>query len=276
MNWKHIFAITGKDLREVQQNKSALISMIAVPLVFVLLLPLGFIFIPQIFKLPTQAMAGNLDIKMILERIPEFMKVQLTGLNEMQTLIVLVLGYLFAPMFLIFPLMISTTIASESFAGERERKTLEALLYTPATDAELFLGKVLAAAIPAVLITWISFVGYTLVLNLAAFPLFGRIWFPLAGWYPLIAWVTPAVTIFGIAITVLISTRVQTFMGAYQSSASTVILVLGLMVGQIAGVLYFSVGVGILLGCAIWLVDGVLAYFAIRTFNRTRLLISAA
>ena len=34
------------------------------------------------------------------------------------------LGYLFAPMFLIMPLMLSSIIAAESFAGERERKTL--------------------------------------------------------------------------------------------------------------------------------------------------------
>jgi hypothetical protein len=37
--------------------------------------------------------------------------------------------------------------------------------------------------------------------------------------------------------------------------------------------LYLSVGVGMLVGLFVWLVDGILAYFAIRSFNRSRLLI---
>jgi ABC-2 type transport system permease protein len=48
------------------------------------------------------------------------------------------------------------------------------------------------------------------------------------------------------------------------------------VVGQISGVLYLSVGVGMLLGLFVWLVDGVLVYFAIRSFNRSRLLINMA
>ena len=52
--------------------------------------------------------------------------------------------------------------------------------------------------------------------------------------------------------------------------------VLGLVAGQISGVLYLSVGVGMLVGLFVWLVDGMLVYFAIRSFNRSRLLINMA
>jgi ABC-2 type transport system permease protein len=190
--------------------------------------------------------------------------------------VVLMLGYMFSPMFLILPLMFATVIASESFAGERERKTMEALLYTPASDAELFMGKVMAAALPSILITWISFAVYTVILNTFGYSLIGRVWFPLPTWWPLIFWITPALTAFSIAATVLISAKVQTFMGAYQTSASTVILVLALMVGQISGVLYLTVEIGMLVGLVIWLIAAVLTYFAIRIFNRTALLSSKA
>ena len=51
-------------------------------------------------------------------------------LSPEQLPIVLILGYLIAPLFLILPLVISCVIAAEAFVGEKERKTLEALLYT--------------------------------------------------------------------------------------------------------------------------------------------------
>jgi len=44
-----------------------------------------------------------------------------------------------------FPISISLVIALESFAGERERQTLEPLLATPFTDGELYLGKTTAS-----------------------------------------------------------------------------------------------------------------------------------
>ncbi|MHC1782119.1 MAG: hypothetical protein AB9891_05035 [Anaerolineaceae bacterium] len=107
-------------------------------------------------------------------------------------------------------------------------------------------GAEVGGVLPAVLISWISFLGYTVVLNSAGFFVFQKIWFPLVSWYPLIFWLTQALAFFGIIITVLISTRVQSFIGAYQTSASTVVLVLALLVGQATGVLYLDVAVGML------------------------------
>ncbi len=47
-----------------------------------------------------------------------------------------------------FPISISLVIALESFAGERERLSLEPLLATPLTDSQLYLGKIIASIIP--------------------------------------------------------------------------------------------------------------------------------
>jgi ABC-type Na+ efflux pump permease subunit len=194
--------------------------------------------------------------------------------QPIQFAITAILGFMFAPMFLILPLMYSTTIAAESFAGERERKTMEALLYTPATDAELFLGKVMAAAVPSIGITWIGFVVYTLILNLVPYSIFQHFWFPLPTWWPLIFWITPALVVLGISLTVLISAKVQSFLGAYQTSASVIILVVVLFIGQISGVLYLSVGVGMIIGSLLWVVACVLSFYAVRSFNRASMLIN--
>lgn len=44
-----------------------------------------------------------------------------------------------------FPISISLVIALESFAGERERLSLEPLLATPLTDGQLYMGKLIAS-----------------------------------------------------------------------------------------------------------------------------------
>ena len=274
MKTRTILAIARKDLLEVRQNKAAWMPMLIVPLIFVILIPLFVILLPQYVNIGMDSMMDDPDLQIFMQKMPETMLKAVEGLDDIQTGIVMVLGYMFAPMFLIFPLMFSTVVGSESFAGEYERKTMEALLYTPATDSELFFGKVTAALAPAVLISWASFLGYSLVVNLAALPLFGAFWFPLPGWWPLIFWITPALALLGVAATVLISARVKTFMGAYQLSASLVILVLALLIGQISGVLYFNVWTGLLVGLAAWVIAIVLAFLAVRGFNRSALILN--
>lgn len=272
MNVRAIKTIAKKDLLEVMQNKSAWISMIVVPTLFVIIMPLVFILVPTNISGSADAFLSDNDLKSFLASMPPSFVNTISGLDEIQSAIVIFIGYLFAPFFLIFPIMFSSIIASESFAGEKERKTLEALLYTPASNTELFLGKSLAAFVPAVIITWVSFLIYTAVVNIASYPLFRRVWFPLPVWYPLIFWVTPALATLAIAVTVLISSKTQTFMGAYQLSASLVIVVLGLLVGQISGILYLDILAEILVGIVFWIISFGLLSICIKGFNRYRLI----
>lgn len=274
VNLQNVKIIVWKDLLEVRQNKSVLISLALVPLIIMVIMPLAMLLLAN--QAGAAESFNDPDLAVMMANIPASISRQFSGFTELQLSLAMMLGYLFAPMFLILPIMVSASIAAESFAGERERKTLEALLYTPASDSELFLGKALAAFIPAVLIAWLSFVLYSLVLNLAGYPVFGRIWFPFPVWYALVFWVTPAFAALGVGATVLISTKVQTFMGAYQTSSSLVLVVLGLMVGQIAGVIYLSTWISLLVGFIIWLASGILIFLAIQQFNRKSLLLQKA
>lgn len=188
MRWNIVAAVAKKDLLEVRQNQSAWLAMLILPLMLVVILPL----IMGITANSASAQITNdPDVEIFMAQMPASISQYVEGLNANQTMVVVMLGMLFAPMFLIMPLMFSSIIGAESFAGERERKTLESLLYTPTSDSELFVGKILAAAIPALLITWVSFVVYILVLNGSTYGLMGRIWFPLPTWYPLIFWISP-------------------------------------------------------------------------------------
>ena len=248
--------------------------MLVVPILFVIIIPgliLGLSHIPEVAR----DLYADPDMAVFMNNLPPAMLAYTEGLDFNAAGMVIFLGFFFAPFFLIMPIMFASVIAADSFAGEIERKTLEALLYTPLNDAELFLGKVLAAGLPAMLYTWGSFLVYTLVVNVFGYPLIGRVWFPLPTWYPLIFWITPAVAALGIAVTVLISVKVKTFMGAYQSGGMLVLIVIGLMVGQATGVLYLSVSVGLALGLVFWIAAAVLMAMAIRAFNRRTILITA-
>ena len=172
MNWQFIRAIAEKDLAEVAKNRIAVMGAVVLSLVFAVGIPL---LITQIAVLSRESDLSEFDT--ISAIVPA---AQLAGLTPERLPIVLILGYLIAPLFLVLPLMLSCTIAAEAFVGEKERKTLEALLYTPATDAELFIGKALAALVPGIVFTWINFVIFAIVTNLAGYPVMGRIWFPTA------------------------------------------------------------------------------------------------
>jgi ABC-type Na+ efflux pump permease subunit len=168
--------------------------------------------------------------------------------------------------------MLSCIIAAEAFVGEKERKTLEALLYTPATDAELFIGKALAALIPGIVFTWVNFVIFALVTNAAGYRVMGRIWFPTENWLALMIVVVPAVALLGVAATVIISTKVSTFMEAYQASGALVILIVMLGVAQSTGLLSLSPVIAVLVGLGIFVLDVFLIRVGIRLFSRSELI----
>ncbi len=180
--------------------------------------------------------------------------------------------YLLASMYLIAPLMVASVIAADSFAGEKERKTLEALLYTPTTDLELYLAKLLSAWLPAGAIAWIGFVIYGLVVNIGGWPVMRRVFFPNLTWVLLAVWVAPAIAAFSLGVSVLVSVRVSSFQEAYQMGAIVVVLVVALMIGQLAGVLVFSPGLVAVMGAVLWAVDAVLLWVGGRSFQRGQVL----
>lgn len=271
MNWRSIWAIARKDLKEVRQNKVAWGPAIAIPLIFAIALPLLFSVLPQV--MPVEDIQRELgDMETLMKNLPPSIQAIFEGLKLEQMFVLYMTAFMLAPLFLIMPLMFSSVVGADSFVGERERKTMEALLYSPATDMELFLGKVLAAVIPAISLSWLTYLVYIIVVNVASYGLFQRIWFPLPTWWPLMFWLTPAFALLGISATVMISARVKTFMEAYQLSGSLVVLVLALVVGQATGVLFLGVGTVMVVGTLIWILDGILIYLSVRNFKRSALI----
>ena len=191
--------------------------------------------------------------------------------DDAQRSIAFLLVYMMAPLYLLLPTIVATTIAADSFAGEKERKTLEALLYTPTTDWELLLGKLLSAWLPAVAVAWGGFLVYAVMANLAAWPVMGRLFFPTTMWVILAVWVAPAAAALGLGTTVLISSRARTFQEAYQLGGVVVLPMVGLLAAQVFGGMVFSAWLVALLGLLFWAIDAALLWLGRRSFRRTKL-----
>jgi ABC-type Na+ efflux pump permease subunit len=269
MNTRAILAIARKDLKVAIQNKGVVLPIIILPLILFIIFPWIMAYAPQ---MAVSAGTPDTNIDELLKRMPEGLLNELSGYTEEQQMIVFSLVYMLAPMFLIMPLMVSSVFAADSFAGEKERKTLEALLYTPTTDRELFIAKLAGAWVTAVSVALMSFVVYAVMVNAAAWHSLGEIFFPNAMWVALVLWVTPAVAVLGLVVMVFVSVRAQGFQDAYQTGGLVVLPVVALMIGQISGVMYFSLGVVFFVGLMVWLIDAVLLWFASRSFRRGELM----
>jgi len=269
MNKRAVFAIVRKDLKVALQNKGVVLPIIILPLILFVVFPWIMVYASSMADISGPS-ASNID--QILARMPAGLLNELSGYTADQQVTIFALVYMLAPMFLIMPLMVSSVLAADSFAGEKERKTLEALLYTPTTDRELFTAKLLGAWSAANVVALLSFIVYAIMANAAGWRSIQHIFFPNWMWIALVVWVTPAVAGLGLVVMVFVSARAQGFQDAYQMGGLVVLPVLLLMVGQISGVMYFSLGLVLVVGLVIWLIDAALLWFASKSFRRGELM----
>src|SRR2546427_7686409 len=57
---------------------------------------------------------------------------------------------------LLVPVALSSTSAAFSIVGEKQQRTLEPILATPITDRQFLLGKLIAATVPTIVMTWLT------------------------------------------------------------------------------------------------------------------------
>lgn len=259
-----------KDWREVSRNWQVLLPIVVVPFMFSVLLPLFIILIPNLATMPGSSLEG---LGAMIKNLPSNVKDQLVGMTDQQVLIYIMSLYFFAPFFLIIPLMASSVIASDSFAGEKERKTIEALLATPISDSELFLGKILVSFIPSMIVTVVSFLIYSTIVNVFSFTIFnGRLLLPNLMWIMLIFGLAPTLALASIGLTVMISAKVKGVREAQQISVILLIPILMLIFGQVAGATIFGpIMVGILIG-AFAIVDLLVFHVGVKIFRREEIL----
>lgn len=256
-------AIIAKDLIAVRRSKAVVIPMLAVPALLMVVLPL---FVGVAARAPAHPNVGS-----ILDAMPGDLADPILSLPPREQLIVLVNGYLLAPLFLIVPLMVSAVLAADAFAGEKERKTLESLLHLPISDRELFFSKLLTAFIPAIAVSWMGFIAFCIVSNTVAWPVLHRIFVPTPLWLVMILWVAPAVATLGLAVMVRVSARARTSQEANQLGGAVILPLIFLAVGQSSGLLLVDLPIGIAIGAVIWVIALWLVRGGAKRFTRDQL-----
>jgi ABC-2 type transport system permease protein len=167
--------------------------------------------------------------------------------------------------------MVSSVLAADAFAGEKERKTLETLLHLPIRERDLFVAKILSAFIPAVAVSWIGFACFAVVSNTVAWPVLQRIFIPTPLWLVMIFWVAPAVATLGLGIMVRVSARARTAQEANQLGGAVVLPLIFVAVAQSTGILLVSLPAAIAIGAGIWAVALFLVWRGARRFTRDQL-----
>ena len=150
MNFDNCKRIMRKDWKTSIKQKEILIPMLFLPLIFTIFIPifilLGVVMAPEV-------MLGDFgDIKQIIALIgiP-------SNYNEVLIAASIMIKLMIMPMFLMIPGLIPGILASDSFAGEKERKTMESIALLPISKIELIIGKVLTALLPSLLISFVCF-----------------------------------------------------------------------------------------------------------------------
>lgn len=262
LNWPVIGALLAKDIGAARRSKAVVIPMLVVPLVLLVALPVGIGLFARTGTSP--------DLSGVFAHLPSGMASELRALPQEQQLIELVLGYLVAPLFLIVPMMISSALAADTFAGEKERRTLESLLHLPVEERDLYVSKVLFAFLPTVVASWVCFVLFAVSANLVAWPVMGRIFVPTWRWVGLIAFMAPAVAALGLGVMVRVSARARTTQEANQLGGAVIMPLILASVGQTSGLLMMKPYWVFVAGAVVWALAILLIRGGMVRFTRDR------
>ena len=178
----------------------------------------------------------------------------------------------FMLLFMMMPLIIPVNIAAYSIVGEKTTRSLEPLLATPITTAELLTGKNLAAVIPAVLATWLGFgvyaIGAWIIVHDAA--VMRALFDPM--WLLAVFVVGPLMAVLSVNFSIMVSSRVNDPRVAEQLSAVVIVPLLAIFFGQISGLFFLNSMLILLFSVVLVLIDGVVVYLAVRLFQRETIL----
>jgi ABC-2 type transport system permease protein len=256
-----IKTIIRKEWAEVFKNRMVLFTVAFLPLILTAI-PVGILI----------GMGGDADLAGMTEEIPgqlaAYCPEGLTGGDCLQAYMV----SQFMIMFMILPLAIPATISAYSIVGEKTTHSLEPLLATPITTAELLIGKGLAASIPAILATYAAFAIFALasliiVQNRALLSALLD-----ARWLLAVFVVGPLMALLAVSVSIMVSSKVNDPRVAEQISMVVLIPLLAVFFGQLAGLFIINRQLILAAAVVLALVDAIAVYLAVRLFQRETIL----
>lgn len=261
MNLKQL-AIIKKDIRSITSNKQVFVVILLVPLVLTIVLPSIFVFVTALVP------DANSEFQILLDMLPPAAQ---TG-NQEQMILGLVLNKIMPPFFLMIPIMASSVMAASSFVGEKEKHTLETLLYSPLTLKQLFQSKILACFSVGMLVSFLSFAAMMIVLEIEMLCVTGAVIKPELSWVIVMLLVAPSVSLVAISITVRGSAKAQTMEEAQQCAVFLIFPIIALLIGQFTGIILVSTWLLLAMGIILALIAALLMKSSVGKFTYEKLL----
>ena len=229
---KHIRTIIDKEWAEVFKNRTVLLAMLLMPLLFTAL--------PLVMLSVTRS-TGMEGVSAESAGLPAtFVKLTCQGVNAGDCMQMYLVNE-FLILFMLLPIMIPITISAYSIVGEKTTRSLEPLLATPVTTVELLAGKCLAAAIPAILATSLSFGIFNLGLVILKISPAVRAYIAGPTWILGILVLGPILSVIAVIFSLFVSARVSDPRVAEQLSTVIIIPLMLLLFAQLAGLVVVSV-----------------------------------
>lgn len=235
MQW----ALIKKDIRSVTVNKNLFIPLLIIPLVMAVILPSSLVFFIALTPLDAP------NFQELLSMLPK----EISETNLRNTLLSIIMNKVIPLFFLMIPIITSMVMAASSFVGEKEKRTLETLFYCPLSLKEIFNAKVLSSFIFSQLVTLISFVIMTLLIQVELWFLTHSLMLPGPNWAVLLLLVSPAISLVAITLIVKDSAKAKSVEEAQQRSVFIILPVIFLAVSQFSGL--FVINIWVLLGLGI-------------------------
>jgi ABC-2 type transport system permease protein len=215
-----VAAVVRREAREVLRNR-VLLAAIAVPPVILTVLPL-VIGIAGGRTLPPDVVAQ------VVAARPDWAAMtpaQVSAAVSLQQMVVI---------FMLMPAYIPLAIASYSIVGEKQSRSLEAVLATPIETTDLLFGKAVAALVPGVAAVWLAFAALLGASGLVLGPLVaGIVTGPV--WLASVFALGPAIGLVSVVAGVAISSRVNDPRAAQQVATVVILPIVGLFAAQTAG-----------------------------------------
>ena len=255
------WVIVRKEWAEVFKNRFVLFTVAFLPLILTAL-PLIILYVTR-----TNSDFGGFSCA----DVPAGFGAQCKEMSEGEC-VQLYLVSLFMLLFMLIPMAIPVTIAAYSIVGEKTTRTLEPVLATPVTIFQLLVGKVLAATIPAVVVTWLGFTvfaGGTRML-LPRPELADRLLDPL--WLIAVIIVGPMLSVAAVCVAVMVSSRANDPRVAEQISMLVILPLLAAFFGQITGLFFINQTLILWMAACLVVVDGGLLILATNVFQRETIL----
>lgn len=258
-----MLAIARKDMREAMSDKQARATFFIVPAILVTVFPAIFFCLIRF-----DALEQSNDIEIFLRMLPP--QFQMDNLYNMA--MYAVINYMVPSFFLMIPVMTSCVAAGATFVGEKERHTLETLLFSPLSIRRIFISKALGSFALGMLVSLESFVLFTVLVFL------GGLWTGVSVMLDPVIWavtllgIMPALSLAAISLMIRISAKAKTFQQAQQSSIFLIMPILLLFYGQMGGLFVLSGWKLGLVGVIAWVAALVMGRLAMSGIDAEKLL----